>query len=173
MRDIFHKPFFFSKSDIIRYDVIHKENQMARVTVEDCTKNIPNRFELVLVSAARSKKLSNGLAPTVKRDNDKNPVLALREIASDQVLAEELRDNLLASMQKVRYESQAAEDEEQELDLEKDWSEQIAQLSRELESLGSIEDDLLENMQVDGEDVVIEDDENIDLDVLSPDEDDE
>jgi DNA-directed RNA polymerase subunit omega len=142
---------------------------MARVTVEDCAANIPNRFELVLVAANRSKKLSRGIAPLVKRDNDKNPVLALREIAYDKVLAEDLQTSLIASMQKVHFDTEVNQEDEQSLDLEKDWSEQIAQLSRELESLGSVEENLEDHMQIeiDGEeslDVDDIDDEVFDID---------
>lgn len=126
---------------------------MARVTVEDCTKNIPNRFELVLVAANRAKKLFRGVTAHVARDNDKNPVLALREIAADKALADEFKGSLIASMQKVQFEPVIMDDEEQDLDLEKDWSEQIAQLSRELESLGSIEDNIEDHMQLDGSDI--------------------
>lgn len=134
---------------------------MARVTVEDCATNIPNRFELVLVAANRSKKLSRGIAPLVKRDNDKNPVLALREIAYDKVLAEELQAGLVASMQKVRFDADVDQEDEQSLDLEKDWSEQIAQLSRELESLGSVEENLEDHMQVEGEEDLDDDVEDL------------
>jgi len=143
---------------------------MARVTVEDCAANIPNRFELVLVAANRSKKLSRGIAPLVKRDNDKNPVLALREIAYDKVLAEDLQTSLIASMQKVHFDTEVNQEDEQSLDLEKDWSEQIAQLSRELESLGSVEENLEDHMQIeiDGEESLdvddIDDEEVFDID---------
>jgi DNA-directed RNA polymerase subunit omega len=134
---------------------------MARVTVEDCTNNIPNRFELVLVAANRSKKLSRGMAPLVKRDNDKNPVLALREIAYDKVVAEEFQLGLISSMQKVHVESPIEEDSEQSLEAEKDWSEQIAQLSRELESLGSVEENIEDHMQIDDE-IMLDTDDNMD-----------
>jgi DNA-directed RNA polymerase subunit omega len=138
---------------------------MARVTVEDCTRRIPNRFKLVLAAGARAKKLARGIAPLVKRDNDKNPVLALREIASDQGLADAFQEELIVSMQKVHFESDVIESEEEVLDLEKDWSEQIAQLSRELESLGSVEENLEDHMQIDGEDLLEDDEELSDADV--------
>lgn len=134
---------------------------MARVTVEDCTRNIPNRFKLVLVAGNRAKKLARGIAPRVKRDNDKNAVLALREIASESILAEELQNDLILSMQKVHFEAEASIEEEEIVELEKDWSEQIAQLSRELESLGSVEENLENHMQMAEEDLLegeIEDD---------------
>lgn len=129
---------------------------MARVTVEDCTRKISNRFKLALVAGNRAKKLARGIAPLVKRDNDKNPVLALREIASDQALSDIFEEELIASMQKIHFEPDVIEGEE--IVDEKDWSEQIAQLSRELESLGSVEENLEDHMQIDGEEI-LEDDE--------------
>ena len=129
---------------------------MARVTVEDCTRKIPNRFKLVLTAGNRAKKLARGIAPLVKRDNDKTPVLALREIASDQALSDLFEEELISSMQKVHFDADVIENEEDVID-EKDWSEQIAQLSRELESLGSVEENLEDHMQIDGEEVLEED----------------
>ena len=73
---------------------------MARVTVEDCVDKIPNRFELVLLAAQRSRALSSGEALTIDRDNDKNPVVALREIADETVVPETLREGVIAGMQK-------------------------------------------------------------------------
>ena len=73
---------------------------MARVTVEDCVDKVPNRFELVLLAAQRSRAISAGEPVTIDRDNDKNPVVALREIADETVAQDELRENLIAGMQK-------------------------------------------------------------------------
>jgi DNA-directed RNA polymerase subunit omega len=73
---------------------------MARVTVEDCVEKVPNRFELVLVAAQRSRALSSGEALTIDRDNDKNPVVALREIADGTVISADLREGVIAGMQK-------------------------------------------------------------------------
>ena len=73
---------------------------MARVTVEDCVKKIPNRFDLVIAAAQRSRELSNGIAIEIDRDNDKNPVVSLREIASEAVDAESLQERFIRSMQK-------------------------------------------------------------------------
>lgn len=142
---------------------------MARVTVEDCVDHIPNRFELVLVAANRSKKLSKGVAPCVKRDNDKNPVLALREIADDRTLSDDLVKDLITSMQKIHVDTEGDVEEEQELDLEKDWSEQIAQLSRELESLGSVEEDLEAHMSIEGDDALDADDDDNSDDLMDAD----
>ncbi|AQS85425.1 MAG: DNA-directed RNA polymerase subunit omega [Acetobacter aceti] len=71
---------------------------MARVTVEDCVEKVPNRFELVLLAAQRARNLSRGEELTVDRDNDKNPVVALREIAEETVQLEPLRSDLVRSL---------------------------------------------------------------------------
>jgi DNA-directed RNA polymerase subunit omega len=74
---------------------------MARVTVEDCVEKIPNRFELVLLAAHRARNISAGAAITVDRDNDKNPVVALREIAEGTVVQPELTESMIAGLQRV------------------------------------------------------------------------
>ena len=86
---------------------------MARVTVEDCVKKIPNRFDLVIAAAQRSREISNGIAIEVDRDNDKNPVVSLREIASEAVDAESLQERFIRSMQKnlIKEENNIEEDE--------------------------------------------------------------
>jgi len=73
---------------------------MARVTVEDCVEKIPNRFELVLLAAQRARNLSRGEELTIDRDDDKNPVVALREIAEDTVQLDHLQESLVRGMQK-------------------------------------------------------------------------
>ena len=73
---------------------------MARVTVEDCVERIPNRFELVMLAAKRSREISSGSSLTVERDNDKNPVVALREIADETVPLDDLREELVRGLQK-------------------------------------------------------------------------
>ena len=73
---------------------------MARVTVEDCVDKVDNRFELVLLAAHRARMISNGSPLTVDRDNDKNPVVALREIAETTVSPEDLAEDLIHSLQK-------------------------------------------------------------------------
>ncbi|MEM1138854.1 MAG: DNA-directed RNA polymerase subunit omega [Pseudomonadota bacterium] len=72
---------------------------MARVTVEDCIEKVSNRFELVLLAAHRSRAMSAGEALTIDRDRDKNPVVALREIAENTIQSEDLREELTASLQ--------------------------------------------------------------------------
>ena len=73
---------------------------MARVTVEDCIDKVDNRFELVLLAAHRARMISSGQQITIDRDNDKNPVVALRESADETVSPEDLKEDLIHSLQK-------------------------------------------------------------------------
>ncbi|MFO1210530.1 MAG: DNA-directed RNA polymerase subunit omega [Amaricoccus sp.] len=73
---------------------------MARVTVEDCVDKVPNRFELVMLAAHRARSLASGAPLTVERDNDKNPVVALREIAEETLTADHLRESAIESFQR-------------------------------------------------------------------------
>jgi DNA-directed RNA polymerase subunit omega len=73
---------------------------MARVTVEDCVDKVPNRFELVLLAAHRARSIASGSHITVEPDNDKNPVIALREIADKTIPPDDLREGLIHSIQK-------------------------------------------------------------------------
>ncbi|WP_127089227.1 DNA-directed RNA polymerase subunit omega [Aquabacter cavernae] len=73
---------------------------MARVTVEDCIDKVDNRFELVLLAGHRARMISSGSPITVDRDNDKNPVVALREIADETVSPEDLKEDLIHSLQR-------------------------------------------------------------------------
>ncbi len=73
---------------------------MARVTVEDCVDKEKNRFKLVMLAAHRSRNISAGAPLTIERDNDKNPVVALREIAEETITVEETRESLLRSLQR-------------------------------------------------------------------------
>ena len=72
---------------------------MARVTVEDCVDKVPNRFELVMLAAHRAREIAAGSGLTVNRDNDKNPVVALREIAEETQPADDLRERLIEGYQ--------------------------------------------------------------------------
>ena len=74
---------------------------MARVTVEDCVDKIPNRFDLVLFAATRARAISSGAEITLDRDRDKNPVVALREIAEETIRPDDLKEALVSSMQRV------------------------------------------------------------------------
>ena len=73
---------------------------MARVTVEDCVDKVPNRFELVLLAAHRARAIANGSPITVDPENDKNPVIALREIADETLSPDDLKEDLIHSLQK-------------------------------------------------------------------------
>lgn len=83
---------------------------MARVTVEDCVDKVPNRFELVMLAAHRAREISAGGQITVDRDNDKNPVVSLREIAEETQSADELRERLIESNQNQIEVDEAEED---------------------------------------------------------------
>ncbi len=84
---------------------------MARVTVEDCVDKIPNRFDLVLLAAHRARQISGGAELTIDRDRDKNPVVALREIADETVLPANLSESAIAGLQRVRIDEDDAVDE--------------------------------------------------------------
>ena len=104
---------------------------MARVTVEDCVDKVPNRFELVMLAAHRAREISSGSTLTVDRDNDKNPVVSLREIADETQSADALRERLIESNQ-TQIEVDEPEDDsmsllmggEQDRPLEDDMSEE-------------------------------------------------
>ncbi len=85
---------------------------MARVTVEDCIEQVPNRFELILLAAQRSRMIREGSPLTVDRDNDKDPVVSLREIADKTVDLKVVKESLVADLQEVR----PGEEEEREAD---------------------------------------------------------
>ena len=94
---------------------------MARVTVEDCIDKVTNRFELVMVAAQRARRLGSGAALTVERDNDKNPVVALREIAETTISVEDLREELVKNNQRV-LEMDDSEDVIDQMDGEAEWN---------------------------------------------------
>ena len=84
---------------------------MARVTVEDCIDKITNRFDLVLLAAERAREISGGAELTIDRDRDKNPVVALREIAEETVRPDQLKEGLVQSLQKVQVDEDEEADE--------------------------------------------------------------
>ena len=84
---------------------------MARVTVEDCIDKLPNRFELVLLAAHRARTISQGAPITVERDNDKNPVVALREIAEETITPAGLHESLVTGLQKILPDDEDEADE--------------------------------------------------------------
>src|SRR5580704_15203649 len=81
--------------------LVLENERMARVTVEDCVQKVPNRFELVLLAAQRARNLSRGEELTLDRDDDKNPVVALREIAEETLPLEKLEQDLLKSLSRA------------------------------------------------------------------------
>ena len=84
---------------------------MARVTVEDCIEKVPNRFGLVLLAGHRARNIANGAPLTLDRDRDKNPVVALREIAEDTISPEALSDKIVNDLQKVRIDEDDVADD--------------------------------------------------------------
>ena len=86
---------------------------MARVTVEDCVKVIESRFELILVAAERSRVLAKGAEPLLDRDRDKNPVIALREIAGNKLDLDQIKETLVKGLQKYHEEILSEPDEEE------------------------------------------------------------
>jgi DNA-directed RNA polymerase subunit omega len=84
---------------------------MARVTVEDCVDKIPNRFDLVLLAAQRARQISGGAELTLDRDRDKNPVVALREIAEETITPTDLHEAVVSTLQRVRVDDDDAPDE--------------------------------------------------------------
>ena len=120
---------------------------MARVTVEDCVDKIPNRYELLMVAAQRAKDIASGAPITVSKDNDKNPVIALREIADETVSIEELQKSLVMGLQKY---VEVEEPEEEELEIMAAEKE-LADLDEQFSGL-LLDTDLTENMQVHGDD---------------------
>ncbi|MDO4184613.1 MAG: DNA-directed RNA polymerase subunit omega [Rhodospirillales bacterium] len=116
---------------------------MARVTVEDCIDKIPNRYDLVMISTQRAKDISSGAPIMVERDNDKNPVVALREIAEEKVNIEELQKSLVMGLQKYVEVEEPEEEEMEIMAAEKELSELDEQFSGLL-----LDNEVSDNMQV-------------------------
>ena len=115
---------------------------MARVTVEDCIEKLPNRFELVMVAAQRARKIGSGAPLTVARDNDKNPVISLREIAESTVSLDDLKEDLIRNNQRVIQSDDDTADLKSIMEGEKEWEALAAQAAREnmASEFGAIED---------------------------------
>ena len=109
---------------------------MARVTVEDCILKVPNRFELVLVASQRAREIGSGAPLTVDRDNDKNPVVSLREIADTDISLDNLRDSLIKNHQKVIEVEEEDEDIIDVMEGESEWA-AVANQSAEAEVEGA------------------------------------
>jgi len=118
---------------------------MARVTVEDCVLKVPNRFELVLLAAQRARDVTAGAQITVERDNDKNPVVALREIADATVGLDSLQNALIKGMQKHVEIDEPEEDTEIEIGAQQ-WPTELAQPAEVEEDEGATDEELSEDM---------------------------
>ncbi len=127
---------------------------MARVTVEDCIDKIPNRYELLMVATQRAKDISSGSQIMVSRDNDKNPVIALREIAEEKVNIEDLQRSLVMGLQKYVEVEEPEEEEMEILAAEKE----LASLDEQFSNM-MLENEMADSMQVHGVD-----DDGLDLD---------
>ncbi len=136
---------------------------MARVTVEDCIDKIPNRYELLMVAAQRAKDLSAGAPLTVAKDNDKNPVIALREIADGTVNIEELQKSLVMGLQKYVEVEEPEEEELEILAAEKELSE----LDDQFSGISLEAGDMSESMQIrEGDDSLDIENEELDNDTV-------
>ena len=102
---------------------------MARVTVEDCIEKIPNRFDLVLTASQRARGIMKGDLPTIERDDDKNPVIALREIASETVDLDGLNDGLIKKLQRLSVKEEHEEHAANAAGVNVDLSEMIGDYS--------------------------------------------
>lgn len=144
---------------------------MARVTVEDCVLKIPNRFELVLLAAQRSRDITAGSPLTLDRDNDKNPVVALREIADTSIPLDNLQNNLIKGMQKHVEVDEPEEDHEIEIGAQPQWPTDIAPIAgAEDEEETAVDEELQEDMLFVADDAVgLTDDASPDLAEGGPD----
>lgn len=108
---------------------------MARVTVEDCVEKIPNRFELVALAAQRARHISAGAQITVDRDNDKNPVVSLREIADETVDLAELKEDTIKSLQRHVEQDEPEEDMVDDMAIRQELSGHTGAPDDEIEAL--------------------------------------
>ena len=117
---------------------------MARITVEDCIDKFPSRFELVLVASNRARKLHSGENPTVEIDNDKNTVIALREIAEETLSSEQLKNNLIEEYQTTTF----SEDEDiNELEDNTDENQSVKDQDEEIQSQEEMNDNIMQSVE--------------------------
>ena len=127
---------------------------MARITVEDCIDKFPSRFELVLVASNRARKLHSGETPTVEKDNDKNTVIALREIAEETIPSDQLKNDLIEEYQTTSF----TEDEEIE-ELEGEENKELSNLDND--EKGEIDTgNLLDDQNIDLSNNILDDQSN-------------
>lgn len=125
---------------------------MARVTVEDCIVKIPNRFDLVMMAAQRARDISAGATLTIERDNDRNPVVALREIAEETVDIGNLEENLIKGLQKHVEFDEPEEDEMDLLAIQQDLQNEVGSIGEAIDT----DDDALSGDDESMDDVVRE-----------------
>ena len=126
---------------------------MARVTVEDCIEKVENRFELVLLAAQRARDISVGAELQVEKNNDKNPVIALREIAEEKLDNDDLKEGIINGMQRYIEREEGEEDEEDIAALEAEMS-AAAEIEAMIEAAGinaTLADTALNNSEADPE----------------------
>ena len=133
---------------------------MARITVEDCIDKFPSRFELVLVASNRARKLHSGETPTVEKDNDKNTVIALREIAEETIPSDQLKNDLIEEYQTTSFN----EDEEIE-ELEEEENKEVSNLNND--EKGEMDsENLLEDQNIDSSNNILDDQPNNEIEEI-------
>ena len=128
---------------------------MARITVEDCIDKFSSRFELVLVASQRARKLHSGEEPTIEKDNDKNTVIALREIADSTISKEEIKENLIQEYQTISISDEEQENQELQTSIDSnDTSEDSKEIKDEnLSTKIEIEQEMKELVSQEDEDI--------------------
>lgn len=132
---------------------------MARVTVEDCILKIPNRFDLVMLAAQRAREISSGSALTVEQDNDKNPVVALREIADATVDTAQIEESLIRSLQKNVESDEPVEETVDMAAMQQEMTLQMSQASQasaeiEMGEDADLDEGELDAAEIEGEEAV-------------------
>ena len=141
---------------------------MARITVEDCIDKFPSRFELVLVASQRARKLHSGDEPTLDKDNDKNTVIALREIADSTITVDQMKENLIQEYQTVTI----SDEEEENLEIENidskdnpyektESDSSLSEVEEEIDNLVKSEDSEIQEQYVIIENTDVDTDENV------------
>ncbi len=118
---------------------------MARVTIEDCTQKIPSRFELVVLAAQRAKEIAAGAKPTIERDNDKNPVIALREIALETLTVDNLKTSFINKLRRKQFNT------DQDIPEEITFSEEVINEMKKFEN--DVSEENFEDMYIDEEEI--------------------
>ena len=121
---------------------------MARITVEDCIDKFPSRFELVLIASNRARKLHSGESTTLEKDNDKNTVIALREIAEETITIDVLKNDLIEEYQTTTFTEDEELDEPEQNSSEKNEDVEISSNINELSSVDAFDEEKISDEQV-------------------------